>query len=588
VTLPGTTPAPERTSPSDIVAERHVLCVDDDPEFLKSLEFFLPDRVNRCASPGFWYRFLFFTRPQEALEMLSELSREGETVAMLISDQKMPNMKGTELLSEARSVSSRCVRVLLTGYAGIESAILAINERLLDKYLTKPIDDPEGFAVSIQHLLEQFEMRQRMEQQSQIIAELYQFSNDLNARDELVPTLERIVEFASQALASEQAFVLARDGQGQLRSARVGFAGGVESWLSLPLISTPMEQGTHTTIRTARTPADLVGEIWNVEEAIRQAPQFPMLTATLAAEGEILAMIGLLGRPARQPFDEEAHRTLSYVASTASITLRKLRSRERLQEAYRMIQTDARRLAEANQRLRILDQARADFLAFISHELAIPVTLMSGVQLLGDATSPNGPSPILEGLREGYQQLKEFIERGRNCFAWMSRPPSVSTDLTDLTTLVSEVIGAASLSCRDRIAFERRDAPRRARIPEDTARSILNILLDNAVKFSGETPEIAVTVETEGDQVWVGVSDRGRGFPPGWGPELTRPFAIPDSLHHHRGSGLNVATAAAMAAAYGGSLEASSGGWDKGATFTLRLPGENAPTTEPAALQSSA
>ena len=54
-----------------------------------------------------------------------------EKQIIAIATQKMPDMKGTELLAASRAVSEDAVRVLLTGYAGIESAITAINERLL-------------------------------------------------------------------------------------------------------------------------------------------------------------------------------------------------------------------------------------------------------------------------------------------------------------------------------------------------------------------------------------------------------------------------------------------------------------------------
>src|SRR5262245_28941411 len=112
---------------------------------------------------------------------------------MLISDQKMPQMKGTEFLSRAREVTGESVRVLLTGHAGIESAITAINERLLDKYLTKPIENEHDFTLNIQHLLQGFEMGRIIHSQGQVIQELYEFSNSLNSREMFQQTLDYIV-----------------------------------------------------------------------------------------------------------------------------------------------------------------------------------------------------------------------------------------------------------------------------------------------------------------------------------------------------------------------------------------------------------
>ena len=68
-------PSPIGTRAVLEATERHILCVDDDLEFLKSLEFFLPDQVNQDAG-SLWYRFVFLTDPHEALETLTEVVEE--------------------------------------------------------------------------------------------------------------------------------------------------------------------------------------------------------------------------------------------------------------------------------------------------------------------------------------------------------------------------------------------------------------------------------------------------------------------------------------------------------------------------------
>lgn len=146
--------------------EQMVLCVDDDRDFLKSLEFFLPEQVNGGMDGSPWYRFIFFTSAQDAIDAMGGLRDAGETVAMIITDQKMPEMTGTALLAESRQIFPDCARVLLTGHAGIEAAIEAINTRLLDRYLTKPIDDPIEFAISIQHLLQRVQMQATIKEQN--------------------------------------------------------------------------------------------------------------------------------------------------------------------------------------------------------------------------------------------------------------------------------------------------------------------------------------------------------------------------------------------------------------------------------------
>jgi thioredoxin reductase (NADPH) len=111
--------------------------VDDEPAVLAA--------VARDLRRGFGeeYRVLRATSGREALDLLRQLRTRGDQVALLIADQRMPGMAGTEYLVEARKIVPDARRVLLTAYADTEAAIQAINEVDLDYYLLKPWDPPE-------------------------------------------------------------------------------------------------------------------------------------------------------------------------------------------------------------------------------------------------------------------------------------------------------------------------------------------------------------------------------------------------------------------------------------------------------------
>jgi thioredoxin reductase (NADPH) len=112
-------------------AERPVLlAVDDEPAVLAA--------VARDLRRGFGerYRVMRAGSGAEALEILQEVRRRGQQVAMLIADQRMPGMAGTAYLTQARQLVPEAKRVLL-------AAIAAINEVALDYYLLKPWDPPE-------------------------------------------------------------------------------------------------------------------------------------------------------------------------------------------------------------------------------------------------------------------------------------------------------------------------------------------------------------------------------------------------------------------------------------------------------------
>ena len=129
--------APTTTTEEPVRRRPAIVVVDDEPAVLAAVgrdlrrEFGERFRVLRAGSGA------------EALEILRDLVTRGDQVALLVADQRMPGMSGTEYLVEARKIVPDAKRVLLTAYADTEAAISAINEVALDYYLLKPWDPPE-------------------------------------------------------------------------------------------------------------------------------------------------------------------------------------------------------------------------------------------------------------------------------------------------------------------------------------------------------------------------------------------------------------------------------------------------------------
>ncbi len=114
-----------------------IVVVDDEPAVLAAVS-----RDLRRAF-GERYRIVRGSSGDEALELLRELVGRGDQVALLVADQRMPGMAGTDYLVAARQLVPGAKRVLLTAYADTAAAIQAINEVALDYYLLKPWDPPE-------------------------------------------------------------------------------------------------------------------------------------------------------------------------------------------------------------------------------------------------------------------------------------------------------------------------------------------------------------------------------------------------------------------------------------------------------------
>ncbi len=111
--------------------------VDDDPEVLRAIERDLRSHYSDR------YRVMRASSGDAALSTLRELKARNNPVALLLADQRMPQMNGVGFLSEAMEIHPQAKRALLTAYADTTAAIDAINEARIHYYLMKPWDPPQ-------------------------------------------------------------------------------------------------------------------------------------------------------------------------------------------------------------------------------------------------------------------------------------------------------------------------------------------------------------------------------------------------------------------------------------------------------------
>ena len=118
-----------------------ILCVDDDEKILAGIQRQQGDEFDITTAIG----------PEQALE---KIDQEGP-FAVVLSDMRMPEMNGVELLSRIREKHPDSVRMILTGYAELTSTIEAVNEGHIFRFLSKPCDE-EGLAAAFRAGLRQF------------------------------------------------------------------------------------------------------------------------------------------------------------------------------------------------------------------------------------------------------------------------------------------------------------------------------------------------------------------------------------------------------------------------------------------------
>ncbi len=123
-----------------------VLCVDDEKGILRALRRVLMDEECDVTTAN---------SGAEALELLPQL----DNLALIISDQRMPEMTGVEFLQQAKKLRPSAYRVMLTGYADINATMDAVNKGEIWRYVTKPWDDDAIIAL-VRDAIRQYQLEQ--------------------------------------------------------------------------------------------------------------------------------------------------------------------------------------------------------------------------------------------------------------------------------------------------------------------------------------------------------------------------------------------------------------------------------------------
>jgi CheY-like chemotaxis protein len=129
-----------------------VLVVDDDAGVREALRALLAPRLDPI------YSVETAGSAEEALELAATVSPDTRPVAAVISDERMPGKQGTELLVALRQSPAHRHggRIIITGYAGLESAKIAINEAEVVRYYPKPWDDERELLPALAGILARF------------------------------------------------------------------------------------------------------------------------------------------------------------------------------------------------------------------------------------------------------------------------------------------------------------------------------------------------------------------------------------------------------------------------------------------------
>lgn len=170
-----------------------VLCVDDEENILHSIK-----RLLRKEG----YGLLTASSGVEALKILEE-----NNVHLVLSDQRMPQMSGTEFLAEVKEKYPDVIRIILTGYTEVDSITESINKGNIYKFFLKPWND-DNLKLEISKALEQYNLIQANKMLHEKIMKQNKELQKINANQEaLIQQRTEVLEIQNQALELSHAIL---------------------------------------------------------------------------------------------------------------------------------------------------------------------------------------------------------------------------------------------------------------------------------------------------------------------------------------------------------------------------------------------
>lgn len=299
---------------------------------------------------------------------------------------------------------------------------------------------------------------------------------------------------------------------------------------------------------------------------VRAMQCIPLLTR----DGELLGVMTLYFHEAHRP-DERSLRITEILARLGADTLERTRIEEERARLLRSEQLARRALDDAA-------QMKDDFLATLSHELRTPLAaiLLWGKLLRQQVLEPERMHKAVDAILDSAEAQGRLIEDLLDSAATAAGKVRLEMHEMDLVQTVQSVIE------QNELVAQEKDVQVVARLTDvglviaDAARirQVVGNLLNNAVKFTPPGGRVTVSVERDGDDVRVSVSDTGVGISADFLPHIFDRFRQYEAsiTRKYGGLGLGLTICKQLVDLHGGVIRAESAGVDEGATFVVTLP----------------
>ena len=534
--------------------EYPVLYVDDEPENLRIFELsFRREFSILTARSG-----------EEGLERLN-----GEPVALVLSDHRMPGLTGVEFLARVREVDPKTVRILVTAYGDAPTLGSAINSGAIYKFVPKPWQ-PDEMRVTLRRSIEAYALDREREQLVRELTILNRVSKLLARELDLEPLIDLVLDSVTEELGFDGAALLFFDTAGEVLS-RGRFA---------PADSPVAENLADLEITGQTAPAFLRrlrdGEAVHlgIEDALSlESPVRRWVTEVAAGEIMVVPLmgkeraIGVLAvdnRSGGTPFSGDDVTLVEGLAHQAAVAIDNAR-----------LVVDLRRSREQVRRADRLGTL-GTLAAGLAHEINNPLVSIHTFLSLA-------PAKRLEDDREFWEDYHALasreVERIRRLVEVMrtfgrdgdQKATPEQFDLGAVAQEVSDLLQHEAESARVRLEVERDERTPKLMAVRDHAHQVCMNLVLNALHATPPEGEVRVRTAPDPDReaVFLEVRDSGAGISEENLPRIFDPFFT--TKDPDQGSGLGLMICHRLVTAQGGSIEVESREGE-GSTFRVSLP----------------
>lgn len=481
----------------------------------------------------------------EALRTLGERKFD-----LVLTDLKMPDVDGLDVLRAAHTQSPSTVTVVMTGYGSVDSAMEAVQLGAYE-YLLKPTEVAE-LKQAVKRSLE----RKRLSE----IDTLYRVSQAITGAATIDTVAAEVTESVRTVLGVAHASLATMSGDHNACDVALRDA------LSDPQLRERLQSGA---VITQEDELERL-RAWRGSSGIHSFVLVPGI-----GNRQLVCALCVDNGPSPYEFHASALRFLQSLAGQAALAL---------ENSFLIaeLKKNNQELAEANRKLKELDQLKSKFLSVATHELRTPLTVILGYNaMLEESLSARLGPEEQETLHESVSACKRLI-RLVNSMLDVSMIESGRMQInfapTDLRHIVNSVVVLFQNEARSRHLQLKVELPLRmpkANLDAERIQQVIINLVGNAMKFTLDGGTISVGVRQRADQqleLWV--SDTGVGIPAGEQDRIFDEFTQvrqAKTKGKREGTGLGLAIARRIVEAHDGKISVSSVP-GQGSTFTVILP----------------